>query len=89
MMPGMTPYVMPDLNGYLFLLQRLGRVGAGSTQGLPEDGDYRDYQGDEDRNDIYMPCTFYPVSNSNSHFSEKDIDDRDGNDRRCKCQFHE
>ena len=37
-MPGMTPYVMPDLNGHLFLLQRLGRIGADGTEGLPEDG---------------------------------------------------
>ena len=39
-MPGMTPYVMPDLNGHLFLLQRLGRVGMGGAERLDEYGGY-------------------------------------------------
>jgi len=32
-------FVMPGLTGHLLLLQRVGRVGAGGAEGLPEDGE--------------------------------------------------
>ena len=39
----------------LFLLQCLGRVGAGGAEGLPEDGDYGNREGEDDGSDIDPP----------------------------------
>ena len=39
-------FVMPGLTGHLFLLQRLGRIGAHQTDGLETDGGY-DYSNDD------------------------------------------
>ena len=45
-MPKVQPTVEYMLLERLFLLQRLGRVGAGGAEGLPEDSQKRDAEGE-------------------------------------------
>ena len=60
--PGFPLPVILGLPGYLLLLQRLFRIGAGSAERLPEDGAQGDRKGNQDTDYIYDPDVCYLVS---------------------------